>query len=538
MKHEILANGNLKIVADFHDRSNLQILKEERGEDFQSDQTMVDVLDSLLANSELQWGTPEEIGALPAAPILKTEDQNGNILKAWGFMGYEVTSPQDELMDKGFAIWTIGWDAEPAGQAPAAPAPSHQSTEVKTSSFNLESALERRKRGAPSSVGKIEPAIVGKNWKKNRKMDTRLLPVHRYTEAQVETEGLVTPQTDPQHDTVGHYFAGPTLFNDIGKSDAQPPIYYCDSYDPRMGYWMTEKSNPSNRRNVSERAIGRTYRKAIDRGLHWWVQDWGQRVPKSLTTAQISPAHRLGVPTKVHCDQCQLTVIQGVPCHETGCPKSYINPATEQPYPIACFQCGCDYIPEGRVHRTNAICPDCANPQSFDEGESQVVPPDEAAEREGDAASRWLRHIRDGRRSASTDYKPGDPVDVREILMSGGQSGKLHSKWIRGFKFVRYDEPGVSFTGTMNQKNIIAIGPVVGGEGEVRFNEQDVRPAELRSVQVWFSDGNHLNTNMAIGITDKEIRDYYAIGRTFNLGANPEGKEDNMVQVTEVRILD
>ena len=69
---------------------------------------------------------------------------------------------------------------------------------------------------------------------------------------------------------------------------------------------------------------------------------------------------------KVSCDQCQLMTIQGTPCHETGCPKSYINPRTGQPYPIPCFQCGYDYIPEGKVHRTNAICSDCANPEPIE----------------------------------------------------------------------------------------------------------------------------------------------------------------------------
>ena len=74
----------------------------------------------------------------------------------------------------------------------------------------------------------------------------------------------------------------------------------------------------------------------------------------NLKLSQISPKY-----TKVTCDQCQMMVIQGKPCHETGCPKSHINPVTGQPYPVPCFQCGCDYIPEGKVHRTNAICPDC-----------------------------------------------------------------------------------------------------------------------------------------------------------------------------------
>lgn len=45
-------------------------------------------------------------------------------------------------------------------------------------------------------------------------------------------------------------------------------IYICDSYDPRIGYWMTREDCPPEhkadtqgqwRRNVSERAIGRTF---------------------------------------------------------------------------------------------------------------------------------------------------------------------------------------------------------------------------------------------------------------------------------------
>jgi hypothetical protein len=59
---------------------------------------------------------------------------------------------------------------------------------------------------------------------------------------------IKTPQTDPDHHTVGQTFKGWD-----GK------FYYCDSYDSSCGYWMTEVGNPDNRRNVSERAIGRTY---------------------------------------------------------------------------------------------------------------------------------------------------------------------------------------------------------------------------------------------------------------------------------------
>lgn len=45
-------------------------------------------------------------------------------------------------------------------------------------------------------------------------------------------------------------------------------FYICDSYDPRIGYWMAREDCPPEhksdtqgqwRRNVSERAIGRTF---------------------------------------------------------------------------------------------------------------------------------------------------------------------------------------------------------------------------------------------------------------------------------------
>jgi hypothetical protein len=59
---------------------------------------------------------------------------------------------------------------------------------------------------------------------------------------------IKTPETDPNHHTIGQYFkAG----NGI--------IYYCDSYDTNLGYWMTGITNLEDRRNVSERAIGRTF---------------------------------------------------------------------------------------------------------------------------------------------------------------------------------------------------------------------------------------------------------------------------------------
>ncbi len=59
---------------------------------------------------------------------------------------------------------------------------------------------------------------------------------------------IITPETHPDHETVGRNFRA------FGGE-----IYYCDSYDPRIGFWMTNVKGNGDRRNVSERAIGRTF---------------------------------------------------------------------------------------------------------------------------------------------------------------------------------------------------------------------------------------------------------------------------------------
>ena len=67
---------------------------------------------------------------------------------------------------------------------------------------------------------------------------------------------IKTPETHPDHPTVGHNF-----------KSWDGHTYYCDSYDPAIGFWMTDVDDPGNRRNVSERAIGRTYHRVDYGGL-------------------------------------------------------------------------------------------------------------------------------------------------------------------------------------------------------------------------------------------------------------------------------
>jgi hypothetical protein len=53
--------------------------------------------------------------------------------------------------------------------------------------------------------------------------------------------------------------AGGSTVGQRFNSDSR--TYLCDSYDPEIGYWMTNVADPTDRRNVSERAIGRTFHK-------------------------------------------------------------------------------------------------------------------------------------------------------------------------------------------------------------------------------------------------------------------------------------
>jgi len=64
---------------------------------------------------------------------------------------------------------------------------------------------------------------------------------------------IITPKDCPDHEVVGHTF--------IGWNGA---TFICDSYDPRIGYWMTNTDDATDRRNVSERAIGKTFHKRKD----------------------------------------------------------------------------------------------------------------------------------------------------------------------------------------------------------------------------------------------------------------------------------
>ena len=58
------------------------------------------------------------------------------------------------------------------------------------------------------------------------------------------------------------------------------------------------------------------------------------------------------------CDQCEVARINGIACHEEGCPNSHLDPITGDPNPVECWECGFEFVPDGKVSR-HALCPDC-----------------------------------------------------------------------------------------------------------------------------------------------------------------------------------
>jgi hypothetical protein len=61
--------------------------------------------------------------------------------------------------------------------------------------------------------------------------------------------------------------------------------------------------------------------------------------------------------------------------------------------------------------------------------------------------------------------------------------------------------------------------------------ENDVKP--LRSVKVFYDDGNVVSTSISSDATDEDINNYYKVGRSFNIGS---GEDDKIAKVQRVVI--
>ena len=106
MKYSISRHGDLVISASQQERNEIKARMDEA--DFNSDDTMYEILEPLFCNSDLQFCFPEEIGALTNAPILCRRNDDDSIDEAWCFMDYQVRSVQQDLAEDGQAIFQKG----------------------------------------------------------------------------------------------------------------------------------------------------------------------------------------------------------------------------------------------------------------------------------------------------------------------------------------------------------------------------------------------------------------------------------------------
>jgi hypothetical protein len=99
---------------------------------------------------------------------------------------------------------------------------------------------------------------------------------HDGTRAGLEAfnRGVKTPITYPDHHVVGKYWAG------YGFASEGTQIYLCVDYDPRYDYALESITGPKDRREISPRAIRATFWPAEDHCDHWYVPQWGVKVPK------------------------------------------------------------------------------------------------------------------------------------------------------------------------------------------------------------------------------------------------------------------
>lgn len=100
-------SGNLVVVADDEVRATLRERNDNPDyNDLHSDEVLFDTFEPLICNSELQWVSPEEFSALTSAPIIGIYDETGtNVEKAWWYPGYELRSPQQDLLETGKCVF-------------------------------------------------------------------------------------------------------------------------------------------------------------------------------------------------------------------------------------------------------------------------------------------------------------------------------------------------------------------------------------------------------------------------------------------------
>jgi hypothetical protein len=96
---------SLILTIDSTVQTELQNLRAELNADgseaFSSDDILCEVFEWLTCNTDYEFLQPEETGDLTSAPLLGVRDNQGDVVNRWGFMDYQLRSPQDNLADTG-----------------------------------------------------------------------------------------------------------------------------------------------------------------------------------------------------------------------------------------------------------------------------------------------------------------------------------------------------------------------------------------------------------------------------------------------------
>lgn len=102
--YDLNTNGVLIICADAHECEAIEELADSETGGFDRN-AEYEVLESLLANSELDWIDAEEISALTSAPIIGLRDADGEVTTTWSYADDAIRSFLTELVDKGSVVF-------------------------------------------------------------------------------------------------------------------------------------------------------------------------------------------------------------------------------------------------------------------------------------------------------------------------------------------------------------------------------------------------------------------------------------------------
>jgi hypothetical protein len=97
LKIVIVSDGAKAVLQEYHDDETID-----------TDSSMYEMFDDILGNTEFEWISPEEIGALTSAPIIGIKDENDVVIEAYGFMDYAIESLLGQLFKYGEALLIKG----------------------------------------------------------------------------------------------------------------------------------------------------------------------------------------------------------------------------------------------------------------------------------------------------------------------------------------------------------------------------------------------------------------------------------------------